>query len=154
YAERGERGPFLHGRLDVAAQLRESGGRRDQLQCRYDDFTVDVPCNQVPKSTAELALRSPLLGDAARPALRRALAAWDAVGSVALGPDHFAAAAPDRLTEPYRPLLDLCRLLADGLGPGEATGATPCPAFLLNLERVFEGYVTRGVVQAFADRPN
>jgi 5-methylcytosine-specific restriction enzyme subunit McrC len=40
----------------------------------------------------------------------------------------------------YRPLLDLCRLLADGLTPG----------FLLDMERVFERHVTRGVVEAFA----
>ncbi len=38
----------------------------------------------------------------------------------------------------YGPLLDLCRLLADALGPTDAAGTTACPAFLLDMERVFE----------------
>jgi 5-methylcytosine-specific restriction enzyme subunit McrC len=54
------------------------------------------------------------------------------------------------LTEAYRPLWDLCRLLADGLGAGQAAGTTSCPAFLIDLERVFERYVTRGVVAALS----
>src|SRR5207253_1929135 len=56
-------------------------------------------------------------------------------------------------TEAYRPLLDLCRLLADGLAPGERAGAVAGPAFLLDLERVFERFVTRGLTEAFADEP-
>ena len=50
--------------------------------------------------------------------------------------------------EAYRPLLDLCRLLADSLAPGEAAGTTPGPAFLLDMERVFEQYITHEVVRA------
>ena len=47
YAERSDSGPFLQGRLDLPAQLHEPAGRKDALHCRYEDFTVDVPCNQV-----------------------------------------------------------------------------------------------------------
>jgi 5-methylcytosine-specific restriction enzyme subunit McrC len=150
YAERAEQGPFLHGRLDVPAHLRTPAGRKDQIPCRYEEFSADVPCNQVPRATAELVLRSPLVADGVRAALRRSLQDYAGVRSVALGPDSFTAALPDRLTEAYRPLLDLCRLLADSLGPAEAAGAMPCPAFLLDMERVFERYVTAGVLQACA----
>jgi len=41
------------------------------------------------------------------------------------------------------------RLLADALGPSDVGGTTPFPAFLLDMERVFERYVTRGVTEAF-----
>jgi len=150
YAERAEQGPFLQGRLDLPAHLRDPHGRKDQLHSRFEDLSVDVPCNQVPRATAELLLRSALLGDALRDALRRCLRDFAAVRGVALTPDLFAAATADRLAAAYRPLLDLCRLLADSLSPGETAGAIPCPAFLLDMERVFERYVTRGLVQAFA----
>jgi 5-methylcytosine-specific restriction enzyme subunit McrC len=153
YAERAEQGPFLQGRLDVPAQLREPTGRKDRLHSRYEEFSADVPCNQVPRATAELVLRSPLLADGVRAALRRALQDFAGVSSVPLGPESFQAAQPDRLTEPYRPLLDLCRLLADSLAPQESAGSVTCPAFLLDMERVFERYVTAGVVRAFQDRP-
>jgi 5-methylcytosine-specific restriction enzyme subunit McrC len=61
----------------------------------------------------------------------------------------------DRLFAPglptdYPPLFDLCRLLLDGLEPAEAAGTVPTPAFLLDMERVWERYVTRAVVDAFA----
>ena len=152
YAERAERAAFLQGRLDVAAQVRDGGTRKDALHCRFEEFTADVPCNRVPKAVAELVLRSPLAGERARSVVRQALGGFDAVQAAALGPDSFAEAEPGRLTEAYRPLLDLCRLLADGLAPGGREGATVCPAFLLDMERVFEGYVTRGIVDSFAGR--
>jgi 5-methylcytosine-specific restriction enzyme subunit McrC len=153
YAERAEHGPFLQGRLDVPAQLREPAGRKDRLHSCYEEFSADVPCNQVPRATAELVLRSPLLGEGVRAALRRALQGFAGVSTVPLGPESFQAAQADRLTEPYRPLLGLCRLLADSLAPQESAGAVACPAFLLDMERVFEQYVTAGVVHAFQDCP-
>jgi 5-methylcytosine-specific restriction enzyme subunit McrC len=147
YAERAEQGPFLQGRLDLPAQLREAPGRREQLHCLRDDLTADVPCNQVPKATAEMLLNSPLVGEAVRAELRQALAAFAAVAPAALAP---GALAPERWPAAYRPLLDLCGLLLAGLAPGEAAGEAGAPAFLLDMERAFEGYLTRGVVAAFA----
>jgi 5-methylcytosine-specific restriction enzyme subunit McrC len=151
YRECAEEGPFLHGRIDVAAQLREGVGRKDRLHSVRDDFTADVPCNQAPKATAERLLASSLLGGRAREALLQALRGFEEVTTAPLRPDVFAAAEADRLAEGYRPLLDLCRLLADALGPSDVAGAMPCPAFLLDMERVFERSVTRGVTEAFTD---
>ena len=150
YRERAEEGPFLHGRIDVPAQLREGPGRKDRLHSRRDDFTVDVPCNRAPRATAERLLASMLVGERVREALRSALRGFDEVRSAPLTPDLFAAAGADRLAEGYGPLLDLCRLLADALGPTDAAGTTVCPTFLLDMEHVFERYVTRGVLEAFA----
>jgi 5-methylcytosine-specific restriction enzyme subunit McrC len=147
YAERSEQGPFLHGRLDLPAQLRDQPGRKDRLHCRYEDFTSDVPCNQLARATAELVVRSPLLGESVRQALRRALEGYAGVTPAVLGPDLLQEAEPTGLTEGYRPLFELCRLLAEGLSPGEKAGATPCPAFLLDMERVFENYCISSCVQ-------
>jgi 5-methylcytosine-specific restriction enzyme subunit McrC len=151
YRESAEEGPFLHGRIDVPAQLRESVVRKDRLHGIRDDFTADVPCNQAPKATAERLLASSLLGGRVREALVQALRGFEEVTPTSLTPHVFAAAEADRLAEGYRPLLDLCRLLADALGPSDAAGMTSCPAFLIDMERVFERYVTRGVTKAFAD---
>jgi 5-methylcytosine-specific restriction enzyme subunit McrC len=150
YTERASIAAFVQGRLDLPEQLRGVGGRKDRIHCRYDDFTTDIPCNQVPKATAKLVLASRLLGDAARAALHRSLGAYGNVGPIVLTQAAFSAAEPDRLTESYRRLVDVCRLLAEGLSPAEAAGSASCPAFLLNMERVFERYVTRGVQAAAA----
>jgi 5-methylcytosine-specific restriction enzyme subunit McrC len=145
YTERRETGRVLQGRLDVAAQLRQGGAAKDRLHSRLEDFTADVPCNQVARATAELVLRSPLVSEPVRATLTRALVGYHDVRPAALNEAAFAAAAPDRLGESYRPLLELCRLLADGLGPTEAAGGWAAPAFLLDMERVFERYLTEGL---------
>jgi 5-methylcytosine-specific restriction enzyme subunit McrC len=150
YAEKAETGSFLQGRLDLPAQLRVPAGRKDKIHCCYEEFTADIPCNQIPRATAELVLRSPLPGDAARAAVRQSLSMFAEVRPVALAPSDFQSVAADRLTAGYRPLLDVCRLLTEALDPGEEAGTTGYPAFLLDMDRVFEQYVTGGVVRAFA----
>lgn len=143
YVEQKAEGPFLQGRLDLAAQLREAPVRKDRLHCRHDDRTADVPCNQVPRATAEWLLASPLLPESVRDALRRGLQGFAGVRPLVPGPP-----ALDRAPPGYQSLLDLCRLLLEGLQPGEQAGAMPAPAFLLDLERTFEQYVTRGLAAA------
>jgi 5-methylcytosine-specific restriction enzyme subunit McrC len=149
YAERAEPTAFLVGALDVPTQLRTATAQKNQLHCRFEDFTVDVPCNQLPRATAERLLGSPLLGSSLRAALQRALQGWTGVRATDVTLKSFAALPADRLTESYRPLLDVCRLLIDGLTPGQAAGLTPCPAFLLDMDRVFEQYVTRALQESF-----
>ncbi len=154
YRKQREQGTVLHGRLDLPAQLREAPGRKDQLHSQYDELSADVPCNQAVKATAEYLLASPLLGAEVRAALRTVLAGFMGVSSVPLSARLWETIAAERLPAEYRSLLDLCRLLADSLMPGGAAGPTPAPSFLLDMERVFERHVTRGVVDGFADSRN
>lgn len=160
YREQSEHGTVLHGRLDLPAQLRGAPGRKDQLHSQYDELSADLPCNRAVRATAEALLASPLLGAAVRAALRQALAGFEGVSSVprnlvpklCLG--TWEAVEAERVPAEYRPLLDLCRLLANGLALNGAAGNMPAPCFLLDLERVFEMHVTRGIVEAFAQDRN
>jgi 5-methylcytosine-specific restriction enzyme subunit McrC len=151
YAERADVTPALQGRLDVAAQSRAGAARRDRLHCRYDEFTADVPCNHLPKAVAERILVRPDLAAAVKGTLRDALSGWSEIDSVPLTPELCAAEAPVQMANGYVSLLELCRLLADGLRSGEAAGSTAGPAFLLDLERIFERYVTAGIERAVPD---
>jgi 5-methylcytosine-specific restriction enzyme subunit McrC len=150
YAEREEQGAFLRGRLDLSSQVRESSGRKDRLHSRHDDYTADVPCNQMPKAIAELLLQTPLLHAEVRDALRRELTVFDAVSPIVLGPDSFPLPA-GQSPEVYQPLLDLCRLLFEGLAPGPKAGPVRGPAFLLDMERVFERYVLTNLARYFRE---
>jgi 5-methylcytosine-specific restriction enzyme subunit McrC len=150
YRERAEQGPFLHGRLDLPAQLREGPGRKEQLHCRHDDFTVDVPCNRALKAAAAELVACPLVGDEARAALRRALVALEEVRAWLPGPEDWDRLLAERLPAEYLALLGLGRLLVDGLAPGGRAGPAPAPSFLVDMERVWERHVTRAVVGAFA----
>ncbi len=149
YAEREHQGPVLQGRLDVSAQLRDAGAHKGQLHSHLDDFTTDVACNQVLRATVERLSASPLVADGTAAELRQTLPCFAEVRDVAITPALLDAACADRTAEAYRPLLDLCRLLLGGLGLHEKVGTLSAPAFLLDMEQVFERYVTRGVQAAF-----
>lgn len=146
YAERETTGPFLLGRLDIAAQLRDAAAHKEQLHCRHDDFTADVLCNRAVRSVADLLLSSPLLRNETRTALQAALHGFAEVQTIALTDDVWSAL--DCAPAVYCSLLDLGRLLADSLRPSGVTGDVPGPAFLLNLEQVFEQFLTRLLCRA------
>ena len=149
YRERAECSPILQGRLDVAAQLRQGAVSRDRLHCVRDEFTADVICNQIARTTGELVLANPLVGSDARASLERALDTYQGVDKIALNESVFAGAVDSR-SPGYGPLLELCRFLAEHLQPGVAAGAFPAPAFLVDMERVFERYVADGLRQRFS----
>ncbi|MFO0845730.1 MAG: hypothetical protein U0797_25655 [Gemmataceae bacterium] len=142
YHERSHQGPYLAGRLDLAEQLRRPPGRDTQLHSRLDDFTADVPCNQVPKALAARLAASPLLGDEVRARLRQAWAAFEPVSDVELPAE---ALAREPVPPGYQPLIDLCLVLTSVAG-SSAAGPT---ALLVSLERWFERYVTRAAEEAF-----
>jgi 5-methylcytosine-specific restriction enzyme subunit McrC len=143
YVEQAAEGRFLQGKLDVPEQLREAGWRRDRLHSRFDALTADLPCNRMPKAVAERLQHSPLLGEKVRGRLQHCLPALAEVAVVPLDERLLAAAAPDEKTAAYRPLWELCRVLVEGWTAGVGQGGHSAPAFLVDLERVFERYVAR-----------
>lgn len=153
YAERAEQGPFLQGRLDVPAQLRRPGGAGARLHCTWDDFTPDVPCNQIPKAAAQRVLDSGLLDPEVAAALQRSLAGLANVTPYPLIEMSGALAAVAAPIAEYGPVLQICRLLVDGLQRQAAAGDTSFPAFLLDMDRLFERYVTAAVRAVFAAAP-
>jgi 5-methylcytosine-specific restriction endonuclease McrBC regulatory subunit McrC len=151
YREQRECGPILRGRFDLQAQLRHAPGRKDQLHSFYDELSADNAVHRLEKATAEYVLASPLLGEDVRAALRSALAGYAEVSSLPLSERLWSTLNEESVLEEDRPLLDLCRLLTEGLIPANVAGSMAAPSFLLDLEKAFERHVTRGIVAAFAD---
>ena len=151
YRETANQGAWLVGQLDLNAQVRQPSGRKDKIHSCQDLHTANVPCNQAPRTVAQRLLESGLLSLAVRERLLVALAAFIEVEEVPLTADVLARLQLDRPPPGYGPLIDLCRLLIDSLGPTPSDGRQPAPAFLLPLERLFEQYLTRTVQQAFRE---
>lgn len=151
YREETTRGPYLLGRLDLAAQLRRPG-TAEGLTCRHDRFTASLPCNQLPRAVANALAALPLLPPSLRQALERAADTFAPAGEALLTPVLLAQVRTEAAPPDYRALLELALLLADGLQPGLDAGNTPGPALLVSLERLFEGHVSRLVESSFAGR--
>lgn len=150
YRRRQQQGSFLQGQLDVPSQMRISPARKNVLASEFDDFTVDVPVNQIPRTLAEQLLHLPLLHPVSRDALHGALQAFQEVTPLPMCERTLEEITLDRLNEHYRPLLDLCRLLFEGLSTTGAGGQFTFPAFLINMEQVFERCCTRRLERAVA----
>jgi 5-methylcytosine-specific restriction enzyme subunit McrC len=151
YRETANQGAWLVGQLDLAAQVRQPSGRKDQIFSRQDEYTVNVPCNQAPAAIATRLIESGVLSPVVRDRLTGALAAFADVEQPPLTADFLARLQRDPPPPGYGPLIDLCRLLIDALGPTTHDGRQPAPAFLLPLERLFEQYLTATLRQAFGE---
>jgi 5-methylcytosine-specific restriction enzyme subunit McrC len=138
YVEREEALPYLRGRIDVVAQLRDASPTSHRLHCRFDDFVIDTPANRQVKAVARLLLASPFTGGNVADKIRQTLTAFAEVS------DEPASDAAHEQLDNHDSLLTLSRMLLAAL---EAGGARP--VFLIDLERAFEGYVARGLRQAF-----
>lgn len=133
----------LRGRIDFVRQFRR-GGVLVPMACSWDDFTADVDENRCLTAAIRLALRVPDVPHDDRRRLRRLLAALDGVAeptaSVAL--DRLDRLQYTRLNEHYRPALRLARLILANCTLQDQHGDTAASAFMLDMNQLFEDFVT------------
>jgi hypothetical protein len=99
YVERSDQQPFLQGRLDVAAQVRESPAARTHFHTTRDEFSADLPIHRLAQATAQALLTSPFVGGEVRAMLRTALIGYAEVSSPSVDAAP-GAIAVDRLPRP------------------------------------------------------
>jgi hypothetical protein len=149
YGERTESGPLLRGRLDAARQAREQAGRRDRLHGLVDDFTPDLPCNQLPRAVAEALLSRSDINSRTRAALTAALSAFDGVRLLPLTIDLCDATGRELWRDQgYRSVIIVSQLIAKGLIAGLTAGETAGPTFLLDLDKAWEDFVRASALSA------
>jgi len=146
YVEQEENLIGVRGRIDFTADLRQNYLLRHRTSCRYGDLTWDVPENQVLRQVARL-----LSGWDFTVPTRLRLARLDAqLAEVQTG--RLTAADIDRfvyhrLNEGYQPLHALCRLFLEGASLSEAEGTLPLRSFFVDMNKLFESFVTRVLAQ-------
>ena len=133
----------LRGRIDFVRQFRR-GGVLVPMACEWDDFTADVDENRCLTAAIQLALRVPDVPHDDRRRLRRLLAALDGVAeptaSAAL--ERLDRIGYTRLNEHYRPALALARLILANCTLQDQHGDTAASAFMVDMNRLFEQFVT------------
>jgi len=111
YLEYSEPLAVLRGRLDLPAHLRRPEALRTTLNCRHEQYTHNTPFNAVLRQTADVChtLWPELAARLLR--LRHRLAA---LPRATLSPADIERFHYDRVTEGYRPVHALCRLILEG----------------------------------------
>lgn len=153
YGEEEAVSPFMRGRLRAAAQMRDAAARAfpDRFHTEEPVFDLHTPWNTVPKATASALLRRGGLPEELRQRIGAAAAPLAVVPDVPATDADFATAYAEPRATAYHSLLDLCRVILDGLKAANPLG-TDAGAFLIDLGKAFESYLATGLQRALMDR--
>jgi 5-methylcytosine-specific restriction enzyme subunit McrC len=133
--------PVLRGRLLESAQLARHHGLPLPLEVRHDEFTVDIPENQVLRTACERMLLVPRVSAETRVRLRRLLREFGDVATIRRG-DSIPAWQPTRLNARYHVALRLAELVLNATSVEQSVGKVAVNGFLLDMPRLFEDFVT------------
>jgi 5-methylcytosine-specific restriction enzyme subunit McrC len=153
YSEAARVSPFLRGKLRTADQMRDAAARAfpDQFHIEEAVFDLHTPWNRIAKATATALLRHELPLELRQRIEAAALPLAVVPYELATAADFTTAFAEPRVVG-YRTLLEVCRLLFDGLNGTDPLNR-PAGAFLINLETAFERYLTAGLERELVSRP-
>lgn len=151
YQAREEALTALRGRMDVAGQFKRAG-LLTPIASKYDDFTEDIIENRVLRAAIRLALRVPRVDPAQRQRLMRQLASLEAVADVPVRIETVDAIHFTRLNQHYAPALHLARLLLANFTLTDARGAVSASSFMVNMNDLFQRFVTERLRRALRGR--
>lgn len=137
----------LRGRVREAEQLRRRFGRSVPLEVRYDEYSVDIPENQILLAAAERLLRTPGVGARHRGGLQRLRLQLADVSLTARG--TVPSWMPSRLNARYVPALEVAELILNGRSFEQRAGDLVVTGYLLNMAKIFEDFVTVALREAF-----
>ncbi len=156
YVEREDDLPVARGRILGDRQVLERFGQLDRIICRFDELEHDVVENQLLSAALQVASRR-----VTSVGLQRRIARLRSVLEPICDTDQLDLAAArttlayHRLNAHYETAHQLGWLLFDALGIDDlfAPGETRSFSFLLNMNQLFERFVTRVVEQVLPAAP-
>ncbi len=151
YQQRREKLKTIRGRIDLPAQFAQAGAVYP-VGCRFNEFTPDVIENRYLKAGIRRALRVPGVQAGVRQRLRRLLAALEEVGGTLIRPGVLDEIVFNRLQDHYEPTLRLARLLMENWTLQDETGDTIASSFVVNMNWLFEQYMTESLGRALQGR--
>jgi 5-methylcytosine-specific restriction enzyme subunit McrC len=137
----------LRGRLLESAQLARHHGLPLPLEIRHDEFTVDIPENQILRTACERMLLVPRVGPQAQVKLRRLLREFGDVATIQRG-DPVPSWQPTRLNARYHTALRLAELVLRATSVEHSAGLVAVNGFLLDMPQLFEDFVTAALREA------
>jgi 5-methylcytosine-specific restriction enzyme subunit McrC len=131
----------LRGRLREADQFRARPGLPLPVDVRHDDYTVDIPENQLLLAATLTLLRAPGLPAATTRGLRQVRATLTDVTPQPATDPQPAPVRDDRLARRYQPAIRLAHIVLSGHGLDQPAGTVAASGFLFNLEIIFENWL-------------
>ena len=139
---------IVRGRIRIDEQFRRRFGIPVPLEVRYDEFTDDVLMNRLVKAAAARLGRMHIRSPRSRADLGWVDAKLDSVALVEFPPHAVPDVSFNRLTEHYRDVVALARLILQHSTIEIERGATRAAGFLMDMNRVFQDFVTQALREA------
>jgi 5-methylcytosine-specific restriction enzyme subunit McrC len=142
-----ESSQILRGRLLESEQLHRHRGLPLPLEIRHDEFTVDIPENQILRTACERMLTVPRVDAESQRMLRRLLRDFADVTPLSRR-DPIPAWQSARLNARYHTALRLAELILRATSIEHQRGAVAVNGFLLDMPKLFEDFVTVALREA------
>ena len=151
YREQRDRLVAMRGRVDIARQLAQPGVVIP-MHCQFTEFTADLIENSYLKAAVSRSLRVAGVQPIDRRRLMQHLVTLEDVGDVRHHHADSDRVVFSRLNEHYKPALRLARLVLANLTLQDATGETQASSFMLDMNELFERFVTERLRRALRGR--
>ena len=142
YVEQTDNLATIRGRIDLATDMRRNAVLRHRTYCEFTEFTWNVPENQVIRQVTR-ALAGFSFSSAFRTRLRNIDTAMATVSVAHMHADDIDRFRYHRFNEEYRPIHRLCQVFLEGASLSEELGHFDARTFLVDMNRLFESFVTR-----------
>ena len=151
YREQRDRLVAMRGRVDIARQLAQPG-LVIPMHCKFTDFTADLIENSYLKAAVSRSLRVAGVQPIDRRRLMQHLVTLEDVGDARHHHSDSDHVVFTRLNEHYKPALRLARLVLANLTLQDAVGTTQASSFMLDMNDLFERFVTERLRRALRGR--
>lgn len=122
YVEETRETAGVKGKLELAATLKSNLQTRLCAVCTFDEFSADVLTNRILVSTLRRLTATTNLDAELKHEIRKLLPMFGAIETIPLAPSTFARVRLNRNNRFYGFILDVCRIVAENILPGETTG--------------------------------
>lgn len=139
YVGREERLRTIRGRLLVEEFARRPWGAAEP-GCRYDDFTSDIPENQLLRCTLQTMLSWPQLAPRVRREALRVLGRFEGV-SDSSSLQHLVPVPVTRLNEHYSDAMRLSRLVLQAMSLSHEAGQQQAHSLMVDMDDLFRRWI-------------
>ncbi|MGR5194902.1 McrC family protein [Vibrio rotiferianus] len=146
YVRREDNLAFLKGKLNIGKQVQHSFVNKHKFYCEFDEFLIDRPVNRLIHSALR-KVKSYTRSAANQKMLQDLEFAFHEVPVSRNYKADFSKVRLDRGMSYYQTPLDWCRLILEGFSPQTMRGDAHAASLLFPMEKVFEDYVAKMLMQ-------
>ena len=142
----------VRGRIRMSDQISRHPGLMLPIEVTFDDFTVDIPENQILRTAIRRMLAVPRLSDAARSRLAHLDGRLAEVTVLRAG-QEVPKWRRSRLNERYAAALRLAEIVLSNASAEAGSGDVTVAAFVVDMAKVFEDFVGTALTEALRRYP-